>query len=55
MTNAVYECCLCGKIFMDWGNNPYPVNKDPNARCCDACDRSIVLPARMIAITRGAE
>lgn len=52
MNNMEYECCLCGKIFTDWGNNPYPVNEDPNALCCDSCNMNIVLPARIVAMSR---
>ena len=53
--NNTYECCICHKTFTGWGNDPYPVEKDPNAQCCDACNMGVVVPARMIAITRGAE
>lgn len=30
---------------------PYPVNKDPNALCCDACNMGIVVPVRMMAMS----
>lgn len=43
-------CCFCGKeCENEFGNNPYPVNKDENARCCNDCNMSIVLPARIKA------
>ena len=42
-----YKCCICGKEFTDWGNDPWPVNTDENAKCCDDCDMSVVVPARL--------
>ena len=41
-------CCLCGKKFYGWGNNPWPLNKDEDARCCDDCNNSKVLAARLL-------
>jgi hypothetical protein len=43
----VYQCCICGEIFYGWGNNPWPVNEDPNEKCCDWCNLSKVVPARI--------
>ena len=43
-----WTCCLCDATFIGgFGNNPDPVNKEWSARCCDACNASIVLPARV--------
>lgn len=43
-------CCFCGNVCEnEWGNNPDPVNVNPQARCCDACNMSIVIPARLKA------
>lgn len=42
-----YICCFCGKKFEGWGNNPYPANKDDDARCCDSCNDSVVIPNRL--------
>lgn len=47
MTNPGYECCICHKIFKDWGNDPWPVVKDDDARCCDDCNNRVVLAARL--------
>lgn len=47
MTNQEYVCCICGKKFTGWGNNPYPVVDDINAECCDRCNETKVLPARL--------
>ena len=38
-------CCICGKEFSEYGNNPYPV-KDEGV-CCDKCNYDAVIPARM--------
>lgn len=46
-SNQVYTCCICGKTFTGWGNNPWPVVEDENARCCDACNGIVVVPARI--------
>ena len=40
-------CCICGKTFTGWGNNPWPVVKDEEAECCDACNATEVIPARL--------
>lgn len=38
-------CCICGKKFKGWGNNPIPVKA--SGRCCDRCDLDYVIPARI--------
>lgn len=43
--NKIRKCCLCGKLFFGWGNNPQPL-KD-KGECCDACNCSKVIPARL--------
>lgn len=40
-------CCICGQEFTGCGNNPYPVNSDEYARCCDICNDTVVIPARL--------
>ena len=40
-------CCICGKEINGWGNDPYPVVTDNNAECCDACNMTYILPARI--------
>ena len=46
------KCCICGKYINGYGNNPYPINNDENARCCDDCNFNKVIPARIINIER---
>ena len=43
-------CCICGMKFIGYGNNPYPVVDDDEARCCDLCDSMVVVPARIRAL-----
>lgn len=50
MREKVIKCCLCGKSFTGYGNNPYPVDKNPEHRCCDICNVTKVLPARVIEL-----
>jgi hypothetical protein len=49
------RCCICngyikpmkdskGKIVWDQGYNAYPIKK---GRCCSACDKNLVMPARL--------
>ena len=47
-----YKCCICGKEFVGYGNNPWPVVKDENARCCNGCNNEKVIAAR-IELMRG--
>ena len=42
-----YRCCLCGKPFQGYGNNPAPLTNDDRMRCCDDCNITKVIPARL--------
>lgn len=42
---AEYTCCICGEDFEGYGNNPAPVKE--SGKCCDACNRKFVIPARL--------
>lgn len=53
MDSEVKICCICGKPFTGWGNNPYPVVKTDGAECCDECNLEKVVPARIIAVTKS--
>lgn len=45
MNNPI--CCICGQICENqWGNNPYPLVKEENARCCNVCN-DLVIAERM--------
>lgn len=41
------KCCICGKEFEGYGNNPWPINNDPEERCCDECNMKVVIPERI--------
>lgn len=38
-------CCICGKPFNGYGNNPYPIKS--TGTCCDKCNATHVIPQRM--------
>lgn len=50
-----YRCCLCKKVFEDYGNNPqgaldknYKMIKfKSNDRCCNECNEKFVIPGRI--------
>jgi len=42
-----FKCCICGKEFSGYGNNPFPVFE--NGRCCDKCNIEVVIPKRLSA------
>ena len=44
----VFTCCICGEETTGYGNNPEPVRH--TGRCCDACNRKFVIPARIAAM-----
>ena len=46
-------CCICGKEFTGWGNDPWPVNTSETARCCDMCNSLHVVPARLEQMIRN--
>lgn len=35
-----YICCICGKKFKGYGNNPWPLKEE--GRCCDECNEKVV-------------
>lgn len=41
------KCCICGREIKGWGNNPWPVNNNESAKCCDECNGQVVIPARI--------
>jgi len=38
-------CCICGKEYDDAGHNPEPLVLE--GRCCNACNVTVVIPARI--------
>lgn len=47
---AEYKCCLCDTTKEGYGNNPFPMCdvEDKKSRCCDGCNKDIVIPMRFI-------
>ena len=46
--DKLMTCCICGKLFYGYGNNPEPIRKV--GRCCDECNQSLVIPARLAEV-----
>lgn len=38
-------CCVCGREFYGYGNDPWPVKNE--GECCDECNTTVVLAARL--------
>jgi len=51
----IYVCCICGAECVGYGNNPYPVVKDRDAVCCDRCNATRVIPARLMLARESKE
>lgn len=34
------KCCICGKEFEGYGNNPWPIKKE--GKCCDSCNINVI-------------
>lgn len=47
------SCCLCGADYGRYGHNPDPVSS--SGRCCDTCNATVVIPARLSMMGFGAE
>lgn len=39
------RCCICGRKFIGYGYNPYPVKEE--GRCCGMCNYMVVVPKRL--------
>ena len=39
-------CVLCGKKFIEYGNDPWPLAD--KGQCCNRCNEDLVIPARII-------
>ena len=40
-------CWICGKRFKGYGNNPEPIKKSEDGVCCDECNKTVVIQARI--------
>ena len=44
--NMKDNCVICKEEILDeWGHNPAPVKEE--GRCCDTCNFTVVIPARI--------
>lgn len=50
MNNNVFQCVICKELVDEWGNNAEPV---ANGKCCDECNNSVVISARLAQIYGG--
>ena len=48
-----YKCVLCGEAFFGYGNNPWPLAK--KGRCCNICNVTKVIPARVNLMFKGGD
>lgn len=48
-------CCFCGRSCENaYGNNPYPASKKDGERCCNVCNSTVVIPARIAEAVKGS-
>lgn len=43
-------CSICGKEIEGFGNNAEPIN---HGKCCDECNATVVIPARLQEIMKN--
>lgn len=53
MSENYKKCCICGKVFEGYGNNPWPVRE--NGKCCDNCNLEVVVPVRISQLKTNEE
>ena len=49
--NKIQKCAICGKKFSGYGNSTWPVTESTTDRCCDHCNKTKVLVARLAMIS----
>ena len=49
LRGEIGTCCICGRRYQLYGNNPDPLVKDEGKRCCHRCDILYVTQARAMA------
>ena len=47
-------CVLCGEPFteFEFGNNPWPLEESDDGQCCNWCNGTRVIPARLALLTQ---
>lgn len=51
MTDKKFKCVLCKKEVKGYGNNPAPLGNVYDD-CCDTCNRTKVIPARIASLIK---
>lgn len=46
------RCCICGEKIEGMGNNAWPIVNDERKRCCDVCNYTYVLAARITGLRK---
>lgn len=46
------RCSICGKDFIEFGNNAEPIRK---GICCDSCNKKFVIPGRILESSSNSE
>jgi len=49
------KCAICGKEIAGWGNNPWPIRKSEEAKCCDECNSRYVITGRLLMMNETPE
>ena len=55
------KCCICECEIENpyfkyyFGNNPWPISINTKDRCCDKCNKQIVIPARIQLMAKESE
>lgn len=47
------RCCICGEKIEGMGNNAWPIVNDERKRCCDTCNYTYVLAARIAGLRKS--
>lgn len=42
-----YKCVFCGKEHEGYGNSCWPIYDNEKVRCCDNCNKYVVVPERI--------
>ncbi len=52
-TEPIQTCSICKKKFFGFGNNPQPVKTlSVDDRCCDDCNKAVVIPRRFREVNK---
>lgn len=49
------KCCFCNAEIIGYGSSIRPLIRGRNAKCCDNCNRNIIIPYRFLEILSERE